>query len=141
MAYDKHTWTCDEPITVERLNHIEDGIEDCCGGGGAGLLIFTVTSRSATADECGGGGGAVFTYSHSWQEVFDALSQGHIVIAIYTDGTSTALQYIILNAEYDTNDNLYVLKGFYISTNNAIVVNKFEFDDTTSKTYVKCTFQ
>ena len=34
MAYDKHTWTCDEPITVERLNHIEDGIEDCCGGGG-----------------------------------------------------------------------------------------------------------
>lgn len=35
MAYDKHTWTCDEPITVERLNHIEDGIAaggDCdCG--------------------------------------------------------------------------------------------------------------
>ena len=32
MAYDKHTWTCDEPITVERLNHIEDGIANAGGG-------------------------------------------------------------------------------------------------------------
>ena len=31
MAYDKHTWTCDEPITVERLNHIEDGIANAGG--------------------------------------------------------------------------------------------------------------
>ena len=27
MAYDKHPWTCHEPITVEKLNHMEDGIE------------------------------------------------------------------------------------------------------------------
>lgn len=32
MAYDKHIWTCDEPITVERLNHIEDGIANAGGG-------------------------------------------------------------------------------------------------------------
>lgn len=32
MAYDKHTWTCDEPITVEGLNHIEDGIANAGGG-------------------------------------------------------------------------------------------------------------
>lgn len=52
MAYDKHTWTCDEPITVERLNHIEDGIAaggdcDCgyeCEDGRTTLTEETVTT-------------------------------------------------------------------------------------------------
>lgn len=26
MAYDKHTWTCGEAITAEKLNHMENGI-------------------------------------------------------------------------------------------------------------------
>lgn len=28
MAYEKHTWTDGELITKERLNHIEDGLEN-----------------------------------------------------------------------------------------------------------------
>lgn len=36
MAYEKHTWVCGETITAEKLNNIEEGIEEalaCCGGG------------------------------------------------------------------------------------------------------------
>lgn len=33
MAYEKQTWVCGETITADKLNHIEEGIEDCCGGG------------------------------------------------------------------------------------------------------------
>lgn len=51
MAYDKHTWTCDEPITVERLNHIEDGIANA-GGGECGFEceeeIVTLTEETVT---------------------------------------------------------------------------------------------
>lgn len=51
MAYDKHTWTCDEPITVERLNHIEDGIANA-GGGDCGYeceeTITLLTEESVT---------------------------------------------------------------------------------------------
>ena len=51
MAYDKHTWTCDEPITVERLNHIEDGIANA-GGGECGFecetTITLLTEESVT---------------------------------------------------------------------------------------------
>lgn len=52
MAYDKHTWTCDEPITVERLNHIEDGIAnaggDCDCGYECTETLTTLTEESVT---------------------------------------------------------------------------------------------
>ena len=51
MAYDKHTWTCNEPITVERLNHIEDGIAaggDCDCGYECTETVTTLTEESVT---------------------------------------------------------------------------------------------
>lgn len=57
MAYDKHTWTCDEPITVERLNHIEDGIAaggDCDCGFECEEEIVTLTEESVTTTSQGG---------------------------------------------------------------------------------------
>ena len=33
MAYEKQTWQCGETITADKLNHMEDGIEECCSGG------------------------------------------------------------------------------------------------------------
>lgn len=56
MAYDKHTWTCDEPITVERLNHIEDGIAaggDCDCGFECEERIVTLTEESVTTEQSG----------------------------------------------------------------------------------------
>lgn len=35
MAYDKNIWSCGDEITAEKLNHMEDGIENA-GGGDAG---------------------------------------------------------------------------------------------------------
>lgn len=34
MAYEPKTWVCGETITADGLNHIEQGIAECCGGGG-----------------------------------------------------------------------------------------------------------
>lgn len=33
MAYEKQTWECGETITADKLNHMEDGIEEASGGG------------------------------------------------------------------------------------------------------------
>lgn len=49
MAYDKHTWTCDEPITVERLNHIEDGIANAGGDCGYECEEIVLTEETLTA--------------------------------------------------------------------------------------------
>lgn len=42
MAYEMHEWVCNEPITADKLNHIEAGIVDASGSGGgeeSGTLI------------------------------------------------------------------------------------------------------
>lgn len=33
MAYEKQTWNCDDVITADKLNHMEDGIESASSGG------------------------------------------------------------------------------------------------------------
>lgn len=52
MAYDKHTWTCHEPITAERLNHIEDGIANAGGDCDCGFeceeTLVTLTEETVT---------------------------------------------------------------------------------------------
>lgn len=32
MAYEKQTWECGDTVTAEKLNHIEEGIEELSGG-------------------------------------------------------------------------------------------------------------
>ena len=35
MAYSRNTWVCGDVISAQKLNNIEDGIEEaleCCGG-------------------------------------------------------------------------------------------------------------
>lgn len=52
MAYTKHIWDCDELITADKLNHIEDGIVEAeqSGGGGSDLQILrkTITATVTT---------------------------------------------------------------------------------------------
>ena len=52
MAYTKQTWIDGEVITAEKLNHIEDGLENA-GGGGAFVVnvAYDQNARTATADK------------------------------------------------------------------------------------------
>lgn len=34
MAYTKKTWECDDVITAEALNNLENGVEEALQGGG-----------------------------------------------------------------------------------------------------------
>lgn len=49
MAYTKHIWDCDELITADKLNHIEDGIVEAeQSGGGGGIVLHSYTGRIAS---------------------------------------------------------------------------------------------
>lgn len=42
MSYTKHTWECGETITADKMNNLENGIDealDCCGSSG-GVLSY-----------------------------------------------------------------------------------------------------
>lgn len=52
MAYEKHTWVNNETITANKLNNIEDGIEEAAqsGGGGASVQVNFMTQISYTIE-------------------------------------------------------------------------------------------
>lgn len=73
MAYEKTTWNCGDTITAEKLNNLENGVEEaleCCSGGG---LICTAT---VTVNE---DNYACYILDKTWQEIHDALAQGQSV--------------------------------------------------------------
>ena len=127
MAYEKQIWQCGDVVTADKLNHMEDGIANC--GGGSEPLIFTATEREATTEECPLGlGGDVNEYSHSWQEIHDALVSGKPCFHRAIEGDSVYL-YAIKSAVSQDGD-------FYINTSH----NEYTFDfaDANSKTFVTC---
>lgn len=128
MSYTKNAWTCGDVITAEKLNNMEDGIEqavECCGGGSA-PLIFSYTMEETTAEECPYDG-RKFTYSHSWREIYDALASGRAVVQVDVD-ESGIYQYSIESAYFENGIwSIGVSNGTYCT-----------FDNTTSKTYITC---
>lgn len=53
MAYERTNWTCETSITPERMNNIEDGIEEaleCCNGGNSAEVI-KIAECSCTSTE------------------------------------------------------------------------------------------
>lgn len=129
MAYTPKTWQCGELIMADDLNHMEQGIAQ----GGGGSLIVTSTTRTATAEECPIGG-TVKEYSHSWQEIYDALASGTPCYYGYAS-EGIAMLDPILGAEIESN--LY--KVTYIeATGNVVSSYLLEFDSATSKKRTMC---
>lgn len=71
MAYNKHTWVTGETITAEKPNNIEDGVATA---GGILKLAFTEDPENESTYVC----------DHTWQEIYDALAEGIIVISAST---------------------------------------------------------
>lgn len=123
MAYTPHTWQCEELVTPEKLNHIEQGIADCCGGGGQ--LISTVLSE-APAQDCPDG--SYLTFDKTWQEMYDAIDAGIPVFIKMTDnlGISFGLVTSITFGEHN------------LSISTAIVPYVITFETPTSDTGLMC---
>ena len=142
--YTPKTWQCGETITAEDLNHLEQGVANA--GGGDAPLIVTFTQREATAEECESGG-AAFEFSHSWQEIRDALAQGRRALMVLTSTLSydeEVNQYCILTAIHE-NDEYHILAVGVKGTNPESVTPPrvhpagFTFPDANSNVMVVCT--
>lgn len=63
MAYEKQTWVTGEVITEEKLNHIEDGIEEAAQSGGALIVNAVVQGDNDVLDK-------------NFAEIYEALHNG-----------------------------------------------------------------
>lgn len=79
MAYEKHTWTCDEDITADLLNHMENGIAEA---GSRGTLLVKVIKEGDTE-----------RLDHTWQEIYDSVTEGNG--AFWVDETTGDDEYTI----------------------------------------------
>lgn len=105
MAYEKHTWECGEEITAEKLNNIENGIENA-GSGGA--LIVTITDDDQTGDS---------TMNKTFGEIMDALSAGNNVVVVW--GEAGVFSYganVIIAAECHESSGTY--DGYVVLRSN-----------------------
>ena len=90
MSYEKHTWETGETITAEKLNNLENGVEN------ANILIVTDNS---------------FILSHTWNEIYQAMSLG---IPVYFKAGSNSVTLIDAIRYYLVNNASHHLEyGWY----------------------------
>lgn len=107
MAYTPKTWACGETITAEKLNNIEEGIQEaleCCEGGGGGNLIdFSWNSE-------------LYTYESEaaplWEDLIKIIEDGKVpfvIVKSVEDGGNVPSeiigQYLPLTQITDTENN------------------------------------
>lgn len=51
MSYTRHTWVDDESVTYEKLNNIEDGIEEAAQSGGGYDAVITIYHDNNSAHD------------------------------------------------------------------------------------------
>ena len=119
MAYTKQTWQCGDTITADRLNHMEDGIAECCSGGSEPLFLEVTEERQATASECEGIGGTVKVYNHTYQEVYDAIMAGQNIFMRINDGFGEfiSLYYADMISGYEIRIKALTGDPFWLSAN------------------------
>lgn len=112
MAYEKQVWNCGDTITADKMNHIEDGIENASSGD----ALFVKYDHSEKTDST-----ATYYFDKTWQEVHDALVAGRVVKAnaILQDAagiTDGVMDYITAATE---DNGAYRIESVLIATNNA----------------------
>lgn len=130
MAYTPHTWVCGETISDAQLNNLEEGIQQALP------LILTFTQEETTTATCQQA--IKYTYNLSWQEIYDALGQGRLVLLKRHTYEEDEYSYEDVNALM-----LVESAGHRVSSNEekyyAYVKNaELLFADTTSKEYIDC---
>lgn len=103
MAYERHTWACGETITEQKMNNIEDGIEEaleCCGGSGGDITPIIFETEESYSE-----GTYLLTIQANSEDIYAAMQTGRKVYArIVTDPSSltpnTALQEVVMARAY-----------------------------------------
>lgn len=99
MAYEMHEWVCNEPITADKLNHMEQGIVEAQNdeSSGSDVLVVQVDQEATTAEKT--------VYDKTWQEVYDALNSNRRVVVRTETATPIALEVLQILVAYNKPDN------------------------------------
>lgn len=100
MAYEKQTWVTGEVITKEKLNHMEDGIAN--GGGGGGAFIANLNMETQSLDK-------------TWNEIKAAFTNGQPSYVVSKVGEVDAMYPIV---ECNNNATAYTVRFLILDTSS-----------------------
>ena len=75
MAYEKHTWETGETITAEKLNNLEDGVQEAASGDSRFMII------NITATQISSGGEWTASADVTYNDIKTAYDNNKIIIA------------------------------------------------------------
>ena len=106
MTYEKTNWITGDIITAEKLNKIENGIEDASGGSGSSPLIVNL---NLDKDHM------IYSLDRTWRDIHTALSEGRPAFVLETSAISdpsspgsefgSAKLSLITATEYEKNES------------------------------------
>lgn len=128
MAYERHNWQCGDVVTAERLNNIEDGVEEaleCCGSSAEEFLVSFTLSTTNTMDR-------------TVDEIVQAYNDGKKITACSLYGDAPLSTYYLVYANAFTPD--FEFATVTNSGVNIVEVNKVGGQDNITVKYAALTF-
>lgn len=123
MAYEMHEWVCNEPITADKLNHMEQGIVEAQNDESDDVLIIREDTEATTSSKR--------VFDKTWQQVYDALQNGTRVIFLQeTDLPPTVIASFVVSASNDTSNQIAPYHVLAIETASATVGSVATYADT-----------
>lgn len=128
MAYEKHSWSCGENITADKMNNLENGIEealDCCGG--TDDIVRLHIRYDADKD------GWFLDESYTGGDIFGLLDRGQTCVAfLHTPNTPEVKTSVLLRGgrgSYGVPNGVFIyfmnvdssMNTFKIAQNDSLV--------------------
>lgn len=103
MAYVKQNWQCEDLITADKLNHMEDGIENAGGRG----KVFQIVGQGTC------GGITYYEFDFTYQDALEAVADA---IPCWSHLTSGGYALILYSNPHMVN-SVYAVDVIYINPN------------------------
>lgn len=86
MSYEPKTWSCDDTITAEDLNHIEQGIANAGGGTASEPLVVTLSWDDANSK---------YVSDRTFAEISSAFNNGRDILTRFVYGDDVYFSYAL----------------------------------------------
>ena len=130
MSYEKTTWQTGDVVTAEKLNKLEDGVQNATElpsvtAEDDGDVLTVVEGEWAKATPSGGGGSlaigvtsvdGVDTLNKTWQEIHDALAEGKYCVIVESTENFLSQTYVSTVMSGDGSYVIFVDEDAYVAS-------------------------
>lgn len=108
MAYEKHTWECGEILTLEAMNHIEQGIADNqlpeASAADDGKVLGVANGQYALVEQSGGGASIELHEAFATIPSVPANGEGYVDVPISSLGITDPDTIVMVSVEYSIGE-------------------------------------